>query len=102
MSGLRFHGIALLLLMVLAFLQYRLWFESGGIRDMLQLKKNLTQQAEENDALKKQNEDLLLQVKQIKSNPDAIESRARDELGMIKKDEVFYQVIRSNKSDEIK
>jgi len=94
MSGMRFNILCGILLLVLAFLQYRLWFESGGIRDMQILKKTLSQQALENDKLKKRNEELLFQIKRLQKSEDATEARARNELGMIKKDEKFYQIVR--------
>lgn len=79
------------------FLQYRLWFESGGIRDMLQLKRMLTTQATESELLKKRNDELLFQIQRLQNSKDATESRARNELGMIKKDETFYQIVKSEK-----
>ena len=94
MSGMRLKILCGILLFVLAFLQYRLWFESGGIREMVSLKKTLSQQALENDKLKKRNEELLFQIKRLQNSKDATESRARNELGMIKKDETFYQIVR--------
>lgn len=97
MTGIRLRGIALLLICALAFLQYRLWFESGGIRDLLRLKKDLTVQVSENDRLKKRNEELLFQVQRLQNSQDATESRARNELGMIKKDETFYQIVKKVK-----
>jgi len=94
MSGLRLNILAAVLFAVLFFLQYRLWFESDGIRDMRQLKKTLAKQSEENEKLKKLNEDLLFQVQRLQNGKDAAESRARNELGMIKKDETFYQIVK--------
>lgn len=82
------------LLVALVFLQYRLWFEQGGIKDMLRLKKALAVQAEENAQLQKRNDELLLQIRRLQKSGDAVEARARNELGMIKKDETFYQVIK--------
>jgi cell division protein FtsB len=81
------------LLGLFLFLQYRLWFESGGVIDMLHLKKQLAQQVQDNDKLKKRNEILVKQVQVFQANRDAVESRARQELGMIKKGETFYQVV---------
>jgi len=86
--------IVVLLLMLLAFLQFRLWFKEGGMRDTLKLKQVLAEQTLENEKLKKRNEELLFQVQRLQSSQDAIESRARDELGMIKKDETFYQIVK--------
>lgn len=86
--------LPMLLILLLGFLQYRLWFESGGILDMLHLKKQFTQQSQENDKLKKRNETLIRQVQYLQANHDAVESRARQELGMIKQDETFYQIVK--------
>ncbi len=90
----RFYLLVFMLLVMLFFLQYRLWFGSSGILDMLQLKKQLTSEQVRNDNLKKRNQMLLLQVQELKKNHDAVESRARQELGMIKKGETFYQVVK--------
>lgn len=75
------------------FLQYRLWFESGGIIDMLRLKKQLSIQVQENDKLKKRNDMLAQQVERLQKSQDTVEARARSELGMVKKGEKFYQVV---------
>lgn len=82
-----------ILLGLLIFLQLRLWFQPGGIVDMMRLKKQLAIELQTNDNLRKRNQALLLQVKGIQKNQDAIETRARQELGMIKKGETFYQVV---------
>lgn len=94
MTFLRWNPLLIILLGVLVFLQYRLWFEPGGIIEMLQLKKQLTIEQLQNEKLKKQNQSILLQVQQLQKNRDAVESRARQELGMIKKGETFYQVVK--------
>ncbi|MHB1947764.1 MAG: cell division protein FtsB [Gammaproteobacteria bacterium] len=86
--------LPILLIMLLAFLQYRLWFEPDGIRDMMRFKKELALQAKENSKLKKRNETLLSQVQLLQKDKDAVESRARRELGMIKQGETFYQVVK--------
>lgn len=84
----------IVLIAVLAFLQYRLWFESGGIRDMMRVKKQLALQQQENDKLKKRNDKITHQVQYLQASDEAVEGRARGELGMIKKDETFYQVVK--------
>lgn len=94
MTRWRLNLFIVVLLGALAFLQYRLWFESGGILDMLKMKTLLAQQTDETDKLKKRNEELLFQVQRLQNSKDASESRARNELGMIKKDETFYQIVK--------
>lgn len=91
---LRFNLLFFILLVLLIFVQYRLWFEADGIYDMLQLKKTLTAQIEENKNLKKRNDALLFQIKRLQNDQGATEARARNELGMIKKDETFYQIVK--------
>lgn len=93
----RLNMVIALLAFTLIFLQYRLWFEQGGIRDMLQLKRQLAVQNNENEVLKKHNDELLFQIQRLQNSKDATESRARNELGMIKKDETFYQIVKSEK-----
>lgn len=75
-------------------LQYRLWFKSGGIRDLYQLRKTIALQKNENEKLKRSNDELLFQITRLQKSQDAAESRARNELGMIKKGETFYQIVR--------
>lgn len=94
MSGVRLNILAAVLLAILFFLQFRLWSGSDGIRDMLVLKKSLAKQVEQNEKLKKLNEELLFQVQRLQNSKDATEARARNELGMIKKNETFYQIVK--------
>lgn len=93
MSRLGLYAFSATMLILLIFLQYRLWFESNGINDMIKLKRVLALQANENDKLKKHNEALLFQIERLQNSQEAAESRARNELGMIKKDEKFYQIV---------
>lgn len=90
----RFNLLPVLLLGILLVLQYRLWLEPGGIVEMVRLKKQLATEQLENEKLKKRNQMILLQVQQLQKNQDAVELRARQELGMIKKGETFYQVVK--------
>lgn len=90
----QFKLLSVLMIVLLVFLQYKLWFGAGGIKDRAVLKKQYAAQTEINNALKKKNDALLHQVHYLQQNQDAIESRARQELGMIKKDETFYQVMK--------
>lgn len=94
MSRMRLNLLGAILIGALALFQYRLWFQSDGLTDMIKLKRTLAQQAVENEKLIKRNDELLFQIQQLKHSKDAAESRARSELGMIKKDETFYQIVK--------
>jgi cell division protein FtsB len=90
----QFKLLPIILVILLVFLQYKLWCGKGGMQEVIALKKQFANQSQINTILKKQNEELLHQVHYLQNNQDAIESRARQELGMIKKDETFYQVMK--------
>lgn len=94
MNTLRGSVIFILLIAALVFLQFRLWFQSGGIADVLRYKKLLAQQSSENAVLRKRNDQLLQQIQRIQRSQDATEAKARSELGMVKEGETFYQVVR--------
>lgn len=74
-------------------LQYPLWFGSSGALAYWRLNQEISDQKEENARLLERNQALQAEVVNLKSGLDAIEERARAELGMVKRDETFYQVI---------
>jgi cell division protein FtsB len=83
-----------LMIVLLAALQYRFWLGDGGMNEIWRLKYKIAQQARENDALRERNEGLDAEVMDLKQGAAAIEERARSELGMIRRDETFYQTFR--------
>lgn len=88
--------LILALTVLLALLQYALWFGDGGLRDMWRLEQQVTEQERENERLRERNTALAAEVRDLKTGLEAVEARARLELGMIKEDEIFYQVIDSH------
>lgn len=84
--------IGILLLMFVG-LQYRLWLGSGGIEELVTIKRQLQEQKQSNAELVARNERLVYEIKDLKGGLDAIEVRARREFGMIKSNETFYLVI---------
>lgn len=85
--------IIAVLVVLLALLQYKLWVGEGSFAEAWRLRKAIEVQAYENSVLHERNQALAAEVKDLKEGRDAIEERARSELGMIKKDETFYQII---------
>ena len=92
--------IALALLVLLVWLQYKIWLQDGGIPEILQLQQEVEEVSVEVDKLRERNLSLDAEVKDLKKGLDAIEERARSELGMIGEDEVYYQVIGDTPSDK--
>ena len=84
---------AVLAVLVLA-LQYPLWFGKGGWMRVRDLERSLAQQHEANARLKARNDALDAEVRDLKEGNEAIEERARLELGMVKRDETFYQLVK--------
>jgi cell division protein FtsB len=85
--------LLIVLAALLAWLQYRLWFGQGGVRDTQALEARVQMQAKDNRGLKLRNERLAAEVENLKSGETAAEERARSELGMIKPGETFYRVV---------
>jgi cell division protein FtsB len=85
--------IALVLILVLIGLQLKLWSGSGSMRDVDSLRVAVKKQADENDRLLQRNQALGADVLDLKHGDQAVEARARTELGLIKSGETFYQVV---------
>ena len=85
--------LLILLVILLVFLQYSLWFGDGSLQDVWRLHQDVEQQRQENAVLRERNEALEAEVLDLQQGLEAIEERAREDLGMIKKGETFYQVI---------
>lgn len=86
-------ALTLIFVMLIALLQYPLWLGKGSWLRVWNVNQQISSQKEKNKALKQRNETLSAEVRDLKQGNAAIEERARNELGMIKEDEVFYQVI---------
>ena len=81
------------LLILLGLLQYRLWMGDGSLAEVWRLHGQVEAQKEENERLRERNQALDAEVQDLKQGQAAIEERAREELGMIRKDETFYQIV---------
>ena len=78
--------VIILLVGVLAALQYRLWFGKNSLPDYWRLQQEVQHQRKANDNLARRNEVLYADIKDLREGEDALEERARNELGMIKKE----------------
>ena len=85
--------ITVLLLVLLATLQYRLWFGKHSIPDYLERQEEVEHQRQQNENLRQRNSLLKADIDDLKIGMEAIEERARHELGLIKKGETFYRIL---------
>jgi cell division protein FtsB len=90
--------LLVILLVFLAGLQFRLWVGEGSLAHRAELNRQLEEQESENQALRERNALIATDVESLKTNLNAIEEKARADLGMIKKGETFYLVIDKNSS----
>jgi len=91
------RAFTLLLLIFFGLLQYRLWFGKNSVPDYLVLKEDVIHQQEVNETLKQRNKLLYADTDDLKLGTEAIEERARNELGMIKENETFFRLIPSKR-----
>ncbi len=85
--------LILTLSVLLLGLQYRLWVGDGSLADVVRLSDGIEVQVQENDRLRERNRILATEVDGLKSGLDAVEERAREDLGMIKPGETFFMVV---------
>ncbi len=85
--------LVLVLAALLAWLQYTMWFGTGGSHEVDDLRAQVERQQVENLQLQQRNEALAAEVDDLKSGGAAVEERARSELGMVKPGETFYRVV---------
>jgi cell division protein FtsB len=85
--------VALLLLILLLALEVKLWTGDWSMREVWRLRQRVAEQKQENLKLKQRNEALSAEVQDLKNGNEAIEERARSELGLVKPGETFYQVV---------
>lgn len=82
-----------ILLLILILLQLKMWFGEGGFSDVRRLEQRVEEQTKENEALAQRNRELRAEVEDLRQGLGAVEERARSELGLIKENEEFYQVV---------
>ncbi|MBN8714205.1 MAG: cell division protein FtsB [Xanthomonadales bacterium] len=87
--------IALILLVVLVALQVKIWTGNGSMQVVDGLRASVKKQTAENQRLQQRNQAMAADVFDLKHGDQAIEARARTELGLIKPGELFYQVVES-------
>ncbi len=85
--------------MLFVLLQYKLWFGDASVSDVMELKQTIKEQQAKNEQIKQRNAVLAAEVEDLKTGLEAIEERARSELGMIKEDETFIHIVEGDSKD---
>jgi cell division protein FtsB len=92
-----FRWIILLLAMIFLFMQIKIWISKDGYQQMNNLQENVKTQNKNNAQLRIRNEKLKAEIEDLKVGIEAIEERARTDLGLIGKDEVMYIITKPKK-----
>ena len=89
------RAVTLVLVILLVLLQFKLWLGEGGFAEVRRLEARVGDQRQQNEELLQRNAELQAEVEDLRERLDAVEERARNELGLIKPAEQFYQVVPS-------
>ena len=87
------RGLLFVLGLLLAAVQYGVWFGHGGLRDVESTRKQIVEQTARNEQLEMRNRGLTAEVADLKDGLDAVEELARSEMGMVREGEVFFQLM---------
>ncbi len=85
--------VFIVLIIALVVLQHKLWLGDGNIIQWISLQEKLKEHQQENNKLATRNKALEADIQELKSGEQALEEQARYELGMVKKDEDYYQFV---------
>jgi cell division protein FtsB len=85
--------LSIVLAALIALLQYPLWLGKGGWLRVWEIDRQVKAQKDDNARLRVRNDALDAEVRDLKQGYDAIEERARYELGMVRQDEIFFQIM---------
>ncbi|KII78563.1 cell division protein FtsB [Vibrio renipiscarius] len=87
------RAFVLILLLLFGWLQYTLWLGKNGISDLQTVSADIEVQNQVNANLALRNNEMFAEIDDLRQGLDAIEERARHELGMVKEGETFYRII---------
>jgi cell division protein FtsB len=85
--------IIVILTLLFLSLQYKLWFVQDGVWRVHQLKKQIGKQLKENEQLNQRNKAMVVEIKDLKLGKVALEAHARNDLNMVKPNELFYMLV---------
>lgn len=85
--------LAAVFIILICYLQYRIWWGDTSYQKIASLNIIITEQAEQNVLLKKQNDLLKKEIQALRTNPAILEEKAREQMGLIKPNETFYRII---------
>jgi cell division protein FtsB len=86
--------VPIVLVTLLVIVQAQLWFGRGSLRNVAELERQLQQEKQANEEARRVNEQLSAEVNDLKEGLNMVEERARHELGMVKPNEIYVQIVK--------
>lgn len=86
-------ALVVILIILFAYLQYKLWVSDGNMKEMWALEERIEILIQKNSTLQRRNNALQAEVENLKTGQDVVEEKARRDLGLVGKDETFYQIV---------
>ena len=86
--------VPIVLITLLVIVQAQLWFGRGSLRNVAELERQLQQEKQANEEARRVNEQLSAEVSDLKEGMNMVEERARHELGMVKPNEIYVQIVK--------
>lgn len=74
-------------------LQYRIWFGQHGMQDFRELQSDVARQETANESLEQRNQLIAADIDDLRNALEAVEERARNELGLVRPEETFFRLI---------
>ncbi len=87
-------GVVVLLVVLLAIVQAQLWLGRGSVVDVAQMQRKLDEQKARNAVAQQANEQLAAEVRDLQEGLEMVEEKARSELGMVKPNEIYVQIVK--------
>lgn len=92
-EGLTLRWLLSILVLLLGLLQYRLWFAEGSFAEQHRLEQQVEEQTRINAELQARNAVLEREVLELQTGNKGVEQRAREQLGLVREGETFYQIV---------
>ena len=89
--------LAIILVILIVWLQYRAWYGENSLREIDLLITKIENQKVQNELILEQNKSFKKEIALLRNEPSMLEEKARENLGLIKKDEIFYRIIPAEK-----
>lgn len=91
--------LTVIMLALVLTLQYRVWFGQHGMQDLRELQNDVARQQQNNESLQQRNQLIAADIDDLRNAMEAVEERARNELGLVLSEETFFRLVSIHEQD---